>query len=233
MSRRRLLASVGAAALTLTLPKFVHAQSLEPAHDVHPHWDELLSHIGMSRQSGSNWLRAWLSGLMHEPEARLRGIVLHGAAGSGKSSFVRSVGGLLVKDGFVVTNERSLLEYAFLGKRLLAWEGQVLGKMARESVIEHCLHRNDQMPLNMVRCETLGGEMISNLEHPNLMHWIETHEGNPRRNGNSFETFAVDRLKKRLPWSDLRRYLIDEREQFIASLGRGKNRFPSMYAKAA
>lgn len=125
MSRRRLLRSAGAAALRLTVPKFVHAQSLEPRH---AHWDELLSHIGMSRQSGSNWLRSWLGGLMHEPEARLRGIVLHGAAGSGKSSFIRSFGGLLVHDGFVVTNERSLLEYGYLD----AWRIVAMGPRLRQ-----------------------------------------------------------------------------------------------------
>jgi hypothetical protein len=170
VSRRRLLASAGAAALTLTLPRFVDAQSLEPRHDVHSRL--LLANIGQSRQSGSNWLRSWLAGLMHEPEARLQGIVLHGPPGSEKSSFTRAVGGL--QDGFVVTHERALLEYAYLGKRLIAWEGQVLGTIAREATVEHCLYRIDDKPRHSVRCETLGGELVSNIDHPNLMHWIET-----------------------------------------------------------
>ena len=51
---------------------------------------------------------------MHEPEARRRGVVLHRPPGSGKSSFIRSVGGRLVDDGFVVTDERAQLECGHL-----------------------------------------------------------------------------------------------------------------------
>jgi len=185
----------------------------------------------MNRPQGDARLRSWIAGIVHEPEVRMKGVVLHGPPGSGRCSFTHAVGGLLVKDGFVVTHERAMAEYAYLGARVVAWESPVLGQVANEAAVVHCLQRQSEQQTHFVRCESLGGFNVSNAAHPNRFHWLEYDEANPKRLVSFFETFRLNRLDKRIAWGDLRRYLLDEKEAFVASLKANHVRHPSMYLK--
>lgn len=124
-----------------------------------------------------------------------------------------------------------MAEYAYLGARFVAWESPILGQVADETAIVHCLTRQTKKPTHFVRCESLGGFKMSNTAHPNRFHWLEYDDTNPKRLTAFFETFRLNRLDKRIPWSDLRRHLLDEKEAFVNSLRERRVRHPSMYLK--
>jgi hypothetical protein len=123
--------------------------------------------------------------------------------------FQRAVGELLGSDGYLAPDHASLVQQAYSGRRLVIWEGPTVAD------VEFCLRR-DTDPLPKRLRDRLNDPDPQALEpgFVNRFHWLETHLTDPARHRRSFQTFGTNDRSKKMSWSDLKRYLEDEREAY-------------------
>lgn len=90
------------------------------------------------------------------------------------------------------------LSTPYLGSRLVAWESPILGQVAGEAAVVHCLTRRTKKPSHLVRCESVAGFKVSNAAHPSRARWPEYGDTDPKRLVKFFETFRLNRMSNRL-----------------------------------